>query len=753
MEGLSGRGCFQIDGDIDIPEDDGLIIIAEDRESPDNWPDVVDIHSYHTLDRNFVLAGEQVRLLICLSPNKRGSDTFRPSENVVGQRSSRENEKFVGGTNSVSHSQYASTEKPKDKNGEARENPHSQKNASTGESMPENDDQRKHTDQLLQRFKDSHFFARIAESNEPLWSERSAQEACFKLMETCKEKLIGDSSDTAQTLKDKNPTTSVVIDRGELHSPTSGGVARGAAKCCSLPNGEIVVILQVKVGVEFMSDPVIEILQLDKYHERKSFFETQQVQPSFNKDPYKELLNWLLPVNNARRSSARPLSPESNSSPCPSMRNSTSKRSVSVSSASELFSFGHARSYSMSSLQLNKGLPEAVTKTSARSSSVQEDQYQYSFRSFNDIENSGHEKLLSFRGVPLVPERFSIQCGLEGLFTPGRRWRRKFDLIQPLEIHSFCVDCNTNDLLCVNVKNVSPAYAPDVVVFIDSIMVVFDKVSSSGPPLPLPVTCTESGNDYSLPNLALRRGEEHSFILKPVTMLWKDPKVQTHSNLRRRRTSTRAAKSCPLPLFNTEWKYSEAPAVQYAVLVSCRCNYTDSKLFFRHPVNWKPHFARDLLISVASDTSSRTVASHGTHLPVQAVSVQASNMTLDDLTLTIMTPAPAPAPSKSHLSSFPNQVKVTKDRPRADSISNQLAPLFDVTPSSDLSCTHLCMQTRVPLGCVPSQSTVAVNLELLPMTDGIITLDCLQIGVKEKGCAYKPNHALKIVAASSAPLL
>ncbi|KAL1539407.1 hypothetical protein AAHA92_28029 [Salvia divinorum] len=747
MEGLSGRGCFQIDSDIDIPEDDGLIIIAEDREFPDNWPDVVDIHSYHALDRNFVLAGEQVRVLLCLSPNKRDSGTVRPSENVVGQRSLRENEKFVGGTNSVSHSKYASTDKQKDKNGEARGNTHSQKNASTGESIPENDDQRKHTDQLLQRFKDSHFFARIAESNEPLWSERSAQDARFKLVENCKEKLIGDSSDTAQTLKTKNSTTSVVIDRGELHSPTSGGVARGAAKCCSLLNGDIVVILQVKVGVEFMTDPVLEILHFNKYHERKPFFETQQVQASFNKDPYKELLNWLLPVNNARRSSARPLSPESNSSPCPSMRTSASKRSVSVSSASELFSFGHVRSYSMSSLQANKGLPEAVTKTSARSSSVrsssvQEDQYQYSFRSFVDIGNSGHEKLLSFRGVPLVPERFSIQCGLEGLFTPGRRWRRKFDLIQPLEIHSFCVDCNTNDLLCVNVKNVSPAYAPDVVVFIDSIMVVFDEVSSSGPPLPLPVTCTESGNNYSLPNLALRRGEEHSFILKPVTTLWKNPKVQTYSKLRRRRTSARAAGSCPLPFSNTEWKYSEAPAVQYAVLVTCRCNYTDSKLFFRHPVNWRPHFARDFLISVASDMSRRTVASHGTHLPVQALSVQASNMTPDDLTLTIMTPAPAQSP----LSSFPNQVQATKDGPQADSVSNQLAP-------SDLSCTHLCMQTRVPLGCVPSQSSVAVNLELLPMTNGIITLDCLQIAVKEKGCAYKPKHALKIVAASTTSLV
>lgn len=53
-------------------------------------------------------------------------------------------------------------------------------------------------------------------------------------------------------------------------------------------------------------------------------------------------------------------------------------------------------------------------------------------------------------------------------------------------------------------QNVTPAYAPDVVVFIDSIMVVFEEASNSGPPLPLPVTCTESGNDYSLPNLALR---------------------------------------------------------------------------------------------------------------------------------------------------------------------------------------------------------------------------------------------------------
>lgn len=35
--------------------------------------------------------------------------------------------------------------------------------------------------------------------------------------------------------------------------------------------------------------------------------------------------------------------------------------------------------------------------------------------------------------------------------------------------------------------------------------------------------------------------------------------------------------------------------------------------------------------------------------------------------------------------------------------------------------------------CVPAQSTATIKLELLPLTDGIITLDTLHIDVKEKG--------------------
>nr|GFD24385.1 hypothetical protein [Tanacetum cinerariifolium] len=41
------------------------------------------------------------------------------------------------------------------------------------------------------------------------------------------------------------------------------------------------------------------------------------------------------------------------------------------------------------------------------------------------------------------------------------------------------------------------------------------------------------------------------------------------------------------------------------------------------------------------------------------------------------------------------------------------------------------LKSRVPLGCVPSRSTVTVKLELLPLTDGIITLDSLQINVEQ----------------------
>lgn len=45
--------------------------------------------------------------------------------------------------------------------------------------------------------------------------------------------------------------------------------------------------------------------------------------------------------------------------------------------------------------------------------------------------------------------------------------------------------------------------------------------------------------------------------------------------------------------------------------------FVESKLFYRHPVSWKPRIARELMISAASEISKRTLAADGTQLPVE----------------------------------------------------------------------------------------------------------------------------------------
>ena len=53
-------------------------------------------------------------------------------------------------------------------------------------------------------------------------------------------------------------------------------------------------------------------------------------------------------------------------------------------------------------------------------------------------------------------------------------------------------------------QNVSPAHAPDIVVYIDAITIVFEESSKAGQPISLPIACTEAGSDHCLPNLVLR---------------------------------------------------------------------------------------------------------------------------------------------------------------------------------------------------------------------------------------------------------
>ncbi|MQL71629.1 hypothetical protein Taro_003956 [Colocasia esculenta] len=213
----------------------------------------------------------------------------------------------------------------------------------------------------------------------------------------------------------------------------------------------------------------------------------------------------------------------------------------------------------------------------------------------------------------------------------------------------------------------------------------------------------------------------------------------------------------------------------------------ESKLFFREPTSWHPRVMRDLMISVASEISAQTFEQSGRlpQLPVQALTLQASNLTYEDLTLTVLAPASftsppsvmslnsAPASPMSPLTGFPEYIgrmgeerpgsstqgsslmpsaerqKENSDGPEPKSLSEHTSPSSGLNPSTDLGCSHLWLQSTVPLGCVPAQSSTTVKLELLPLTDGIITLDTLQISVREKGLTYIPEHPLKIHATSS----
>lgn len=115
----------------------------------------------------------------------------------------------------------------------------SQKYVTSGESLLRMEDHRKQTESLLQRFNNSHFFVRIAESNEPLWSKKRAPEAAPESSEAV-EKFNIDGTQNSKTTKEK-AAVSAIVDRGRFDSRITGGVARDTVKCCSLPNGDIVV--------------------------------------------------------------------------------------------------------------------------------------------------------------------------------------------------------------------------------------------------------------------------------------------------------------------------------------------------------------------------------------------------------------------------------------------------------------------------------------------------------------------------------
>lgn len=772
----------------DVAEDEGWITIPC-GELPDDWSDASDILQLRSLDRSFVFPGEQIHLLVCLSASKQDTEIITPfkvaaviSKNSISDKKQTEN---LGDKSNSINDQGNMNGTCEENVGQITENGETISTAdrhpelediSTTESLLRMENHKHQTETLLERFKSSNFFVRIAQSDEPLWSKRNAVDPSSSDYEISGGKFNSKCGESRMT--SRSSLLNAIIDRGSFDGNTSGGVARNTVRCYSLRNGDIVVLLQVNIAVSNLKDPILEVLQFEKYEAMNLTSENLNGLYPNDEDPCRELLNWLLPLD--RTLPPRPLSPPLNSSSVLG----TTQRSISATTSSQIFSFGHFRSYSLPTLPQTSGPPPpAIPPSYSRPSFELEDYDRFSQEKMTN-QDVGHNGLLSFRGVPLEPDRFSVHCGLEGIYLPGRRWRRKLEIIQPIEIHSFVAECTTDDLLCVQVKNIVPAHLPDIIIFLDAIAIVVEEASKGGPPLSLPIASIETGNGHSLPNLPLRRGEEHSFILKPATRIDKDPKghgdrrpMQSHQ------TMTQSTANMHLTSRVSDVRRVSPSADQYAVLVSCRCSYTESKLFFKQPTSWRPRIARDLMISVVSEMSEQTVGPNGRlpQLPVQVLTLQASNLTSEDLTLTVLArvasnSSPLVVPLSSapttpqspfiglseiigrtsglhRLSSMSLEPESQKENNESGKMSTSLAQhtgaTSDVMSGSDLGCNHLWLQSTVPLGCVPAGSSATVKLELLPLTDGIITLSTLEVAVKEKGLSYRPEQPLKIHATSS----
>lgn len=826
FEVLRAKARMVIEDHSDVTPEEGAILIPC-KELPKDWHNAPDLDSIRHLDRDFVFPGEQLRILVYISSHDREAKEIITPFKVAAvmskngffkQKAIKRKSKLEPELDTASYEgnlDDTGKDNGVDVLGETvtstlKDQSNSGGDLSVSESLLKMEGHKKRVAILLESFRNSHFFVRIAGADEPLWGKRNVTNQGSVSSELADGKDAVDGSEMTK-LSERHKFLSAIIEGGKFDPSVAGGVARNAVTCCSLSNGDIVVVLQVTVAADITQDAMLEVLQFENYQTSSSSpalnggdrSQLQQNNAKDSQDPCKELLQWLLPLDRPLPPPVPALSPLSLSSSS-FIGNSPHRTSVSGTSTS-FFSIGHHRSYSTNSLpQGNSPLPPTPSPSNPSANFSLEDWDRLPSQKCVKTEEVGSEGLLSFRGASLEPQRFSVHCGLEGLYVPGKRWRRKLEIVQPVEVDSYFADCNSVDLICVLIKNVIPAHLPDVVIFVDSVSIICEVAASGSRPVSVPIACIEAGNDDALPGLALRKGEQHSLILKPTTSMWKS------SFTTKDRNSSSAKEGCnSQALGNSALTGNTFPkkidgkrdilegdqqeASQYAILVSCRCSHTESRIYFKHSTQWQPRTPRDLLVSVESEMSKPAVGPDGTisQLSAQVLTLQATNLTEDNLNLTVLAPASmASLPSVVSMNSTPSTPCINsymnfsegKGRtgildiedgsiaalPRLHSmplpsvrpvenitgmtpltLKEQNISAADIMADSNSACTHLWLQSTVPLGCVPSLSTKTVRLELLPLTDGIITLDTLQIAAKERGVIYVPEKALKIYSTSS----
>jgi hypothetical protein len=180
--------------------------------------------------------GRKCIILACLSACKQDSQITTPfevatttSKNSKSQSSEKESGSIENINNLVSVEGELST------SGEGKS-----RDISDGASLVDMEVHKRQTSLLLQKFENSHFFVRISESNEPLWSKRSSVDNNSYYSEA-----NGQKAPKIKTKEIAFPSTGVVVDKGNFDASTCGGMARNSAKCFALANGDIVVCTKI----------------------------------------------------------------------------------------------------------------------------------------------------------------------------------------------------------------------------------------------------------------------------------------------------------------------------------------------------------------------------------------------------------------------------------------------------------------------------------------------------------------------------
>ncbi|XP_024528913.1 uncharacterized protein LOC9650308 [Selaginella moellendorffii] len=707
------RTRIPVQGHADVSSNEGSVLVPG-KELPNEWSAAPDLTHLSHLDRGFVFPGEQIKVFVTVSSR----DLTVPEIITPFKVAAVINKNALLKANPVA--------------GEVLE-------SNAGESLRE-EWHKKKSAQLLESFQRSHFYVSVINEN--------------KVDES-------DQHDEAESV------VPVVVERDGFDPVAAGGIARRAITSCALANGDIVVMLEVTVVVprSITHEAVLEVLQ---YEQHSSPMSASKTIPK-DLDPAQDLLHWLLPLDRNAFTTQQ-------SSAVPAANAATGTQRLSFGAAnSTLFSFGHLRSSSAGSLPpvAPAAAPAAVPPypPSALNTAPGEWNKLYPEKDLGS-EEVGSEGLLSFRGVPLEPQRFSAHCGLEGLYVPGKRWCKKISVVQPLRINSYSADCNAEDLICVLIENVLPSDMSDVCIYIDSISIICQATSPGAVSQPIPVSCVETGEDDKLPNLCLRTGEQHSFILRPTSSL-----LKVESSGKQSYSTPRQAKEA-------------SDGGSYAVLVACHCSHTHSRFYLKHSLKWKPRPARDLLVSVSLESSTPTgVPSEALpQLKSQVVTVQATNLTSRELDLTLLapstlacapvsvTPVTTNAAKKSPVGnshSFREEqekarknfrsmsmppgrekpkVKEAEQAKEAEESSKRTrerrVSAAEIVAENSPARTHLWLQSTVPLGRLPAHSTTVVKCDLLPLADGIITLDTLHLASKDRETLFVPINPLQIHSSS-----